>query len=662
MDKLREIIQSGEELVAKTNELLAQDIENFENAGMFQYSPMLRDLKDIDEELKKYTDDRIAVGLIVPPAGVDANEYLQESREYLELRQYIMDDLREAVREKMVKYDMAFRNRKETHDLYNRMHTKINDDVIELNASLSKTTSKIKHCEQLLSKEMEGSVFYNYLKEEIDTLENDKKAILTKIDKKNKEIQENEAYRYQLINGFNTEEKLEETVEETKEEVVEQNVEETTNLEETANLVENQEEIELPENPELVGFDGDVEENTEEQDNVVENEEDFTDFDTTALEADLDDEAKEELPEETEEEVVEEEQREELPQEEEDETLIPIGELPEEEEETEELTEEPIEEELVDDNAPVAVVSHIPAKDSLLRKIGTIVTAVIAMLGSVAAIGNFGHHFYHHKDIEKTEMESESELKEEDKEQVKDQPEETKPEVETKPEAQDPNTTPENENNNNNNNNNSDNSNGNSGNDDNNSGNNNGNSGNDDNNSGNDDNNSGNDDNNSGNDDNNHDDDKEEDKEPEEENKDDNKEEDKEPEEENKDEEQVQVNEFPVEIGLGESVVNEETGMEITSDGSAYLEVDENVTITQENRDLIETDHDTSIVVEEDMQPDQEPVETTGQEQTYEEAVTEMTNEEISNLDAAIADWAAQFEMQLNGEVQTEESELTLRP
>ena len=102
--------------------------------------------------------------------------------------------------------------------------------------------------------------------------------------------------------------------------------------------------------------------------------------------------------------------------------------------------------------------------------------------------------------------------------------------------------------------------------------------------------------------------------------------------------------------------------MEITSDGSAYLEVDENVTITQENRDLIETDHDTSIVVEEDMQPDQEPVETTGQEQTYEEAVTEMTNEEISNLDAAIADWAAQFEMQLNGEVQTEESELTLRP
>ena len=74
------------------------------------------------------------------------------------------------------------------------------------------------------------------------------------------------------------------------------------------------------------------------------------------------------------------------------------------------------------------------------------------------------------------------------------------------------------------------------------------------------------------------------------------------------------------------------------------------------------TDHDTSIVTEEDTVPDQIPVETTGEEKTYEEAVTEMTNEEISNLDAAIADWAAQFEMQLNGEAPTEESELTLRP
>lgn len=134
MNKLKEIIQNGEELIERTKALLAQDIENFENAGMFQYSPVIKDLKEIDKELLNYTDDRVAVGLIVPPADVDANEYLQESRKYLELREYIIDELRENVREKMVKYDMAFRNRKETHDLYNRMHTKINDDVIELNA------------------------------------------------------------------------------------------------------------------------------------------------------------------------------------------------------------------------------------------------------------------------------------------------------------------------------------------------------------------------------------------------------------------------------------------------------------------------------------------------------------------------------------------------
>ena len=62
------------------------------------------------------------------------------------------------------------------------------------------------------------------------------------------------------------------------------------------------------------------------------------------------------------------------------------------------------------------------------------------------------------------------------------------------------------------------------------------------------------------------------------------------------------------------------------------------------------------------MVPDTIPVETTGEEQTYEEAVTEMTDEEIENLDAAIADWAAQFEQQLNGEVPTEDAGLTLRP
>ena len=96
--------------------------------------------------------------------------------------------------------------------------------------------------------------------------------------------------------------------------------------------------------------------------------------------------------------------------------------------------------------------------------------------------------------------------------------------------------------------------------------------------------------------------------------------------------------------------------MEVTHTGDSYLHQGD-VTTEQEDRDLIETDHNTNIVVEDDLIPDQQLPDLTGDEQTYEEAVENMTEEEVADLDAAIAEWAASFDAsQLDG------NNLTLTP
>ena len=96
--------------------------------------------------------------------------------------------------------------------------------------------------------------------------------------------------------------------------------------------------------------------------------------------------------------------------------------------------------------------------------------------------------------------------------------------------------------------------------------------------------------------------------------------------------------------------------MEVTHTGDSYLHQGD-VTTEQEDRDLIETDHNTNIVVEDDLIPDQQLPDLTGDEQTYEEAVENMTEEEVADLDAAIAEWAASFDAsQLDG------NSLTLTP
>ena len=106
---------------------------------------------------------------------------------------------------------------------------------------------------------------------------------------------------------------------------------------------------------------------------------------------------------------------------------------------------------------------------------------------------------------------------------------------------------------------------------------------------------------------------------------------------------------LPAELEENESIVDRETGMEVTHTGDSYLHQGD-VTTEQEDRDLIETDHNTNIVVEDDLIPDQQLPDLTGDEQTYEEAVENMTEEEVADLDAAIAEWAASFDAsQLDG-------------
>ena len=658
MDKLMEIIQNGEKLIERTHELLANEIDDLDSAGIVQLATAVSDLKAIHAESLSFTDDTVASGLVVPPADVNPNEYLEAVERYLGMRRYIMGELRDRVYEKTAKYDIAFRNKQDKYKMYNTVNTMINSDVTKFNADLSRINSKVNEYTRMLGVAEAGSALHDFLTSELEGLERDKQSILDRIEEKNKKLEQNIKAQSQLINGFYSREEEKEQEQEHVEEHEEEIVENQENTE------DNEYDVEIPQNPELIGDDEDVEENDEQmEDGIVDGEEFIPVFPGGEV---LEDEENPELPEEVDE--LGEEENPELPEEVDELEEEENPELPEEvdelgEEENPELPEEPEDEEEEDDelgvvpaggndDEEVEVVKHTDAKPTLLRKIGAIIAGAIVLLGNLAAIGTHLNLFARNNKNNEPSMEQESQLDEEDKEEV---PEQTEPEDDTQPEEdkeeekeeekEDPNNTPGNNDNNNNGNNDND-----------------------------------NEEDKTPEEDKNPEEDKqpEEDKNPEEDKQpeeDKNPEEDKDPEEDKNPEEDKQpeedkepeqteptVSQYPVEIGKGETLYDESTGMEITHDGSAYQNIEEGVTITQEDRDLIETDHDTSIVVEEDMVPDTIPVETTGEEQTYEEAVTEMTDEEIENLDAAIADWAAQFEQQLNGEVPTEDAGLTLRP
>ncbi len=99
-------------------------------------------------------------------------------------------------------------------------------------------------------------------------------------------------------------------------------------------------------------------------------------------------------------------------------------------------------------------------------------------------------------------------------------------------------------------------------------------------------------------------------------------------------------------LNPGESVYDSKTGVEVGYTGNAVQETN-NGYVQQEDRELEQTNNNTVVVKQEDLQPD--PVKTelprTGQEVTEDEARQDMTQGEQSNLDEAIGDidWEAFF-------------------
>ena len=266
-------------------------------------------------------------------------------------------------------------------------------------------------------------------------------------------------------------------------------------------------------------------------------------------------------------------------------TPLPLPPEPELEAENDEEDKEKV--------APVLVNETAQPKPTLLQKIGNIIKKGILYLGGLSAIILTADHFINHHDIAEIEEQEDEDLdqdesqdlnqsQDQDQSQIQDQ--ENNPSLTPGGNNNTPTTNPSNPGGDNNNN---------------------------------------SSDNNSGNDD--------------------------------KEEQEDQIfndnTTFPIELGSGEVAYNSETGVEVTKDGSAYLHNEDGSTTNQEDRDLDVTDHDTSVVVEEDLYPDINPpvnspsldeqiaaVPETGQEQTYQEAVTNdnLTQGEQDNLDSAL--------------------------
>jgi len=96
-----------------------------------------------------------------------------------------------------------------------------------------------------------------------------------------------------------------------------------------------------------------------------------------------------------------------------------------------------------------------------------------------------------------------------------------------------------------------------------------------------------------------------------------------------------------IEIKTGEAVYDTATGIEVTRDGSAYSH-EGNTTTQVESRDLEQTNNNTAIVTQQDLQQPNEfavtSLERTGEEVPEEVARATMTEQEQANLDTAVDD------------------------
>ena len=81
MNRFDEMIQKGEDLIARTNALLEQDID-LENAGSVDIATYLTDLKAIHAESLEFTNPDVAESLEQYRAGMTNEEYMEHLTQY----------------------------------------------------------------------------------------------------------------------------------------------------------------------------------------------------------------------------------------------------------------------------------------------------------------------------------------------------------------------------------------------------------------------------------------------------------------------------------------------------------------------------------------------------------------------------------------------------
>lgn len=567
MNKFEEMIQKGNDLIARTKELLENEID-LTNAGSVDIATYLTDLKAIHAESLEFTNPDIAESLEQYRNGMDNYEYMEYLTQFTAVRAQIMGELRDRVYDRTTKVDVAFNSKIAANNALHREMKAIEADIEAINKDIAQLDKTI------------GILNNSGNEAAVDSLETAKEGMLARIAEKEARIAAIKKEQEVILHGGVLEEELEEELEEDLEQEAEVTADDIEHDEE---LGDDLGEVENPPLPE------------EDSDDVEEEEEEITDDQGNGLRPlfpELEDgEDGTPAEEEDEEELVAP-----LPVEEDEEELEPLPEeeeedIEEEVEDEEEITDVPEEE----DEEEIEVIHHTDAKPTLLRKIGNVVYAVITFLGGCAMLVGVGDHFINHHDVQPAE-EEESQLEEDDLEDNPAEEDQEDEDITQTPDDQTPgdqtpgDQTPD--------------------------------------------------------DQTPSQDDQQQDQE---DDKDDEKEEDK-TEDENKDQEdeedkdqESELGELPAELAPGEYIVDRETGLEVTSTGDAYVHVGD-ITLNDGERDLTATDNGNVIVGAEDMTTDQKLPELTGNEVTYEEVTEDMTAQEISDLDAALAEWAAQFD------------------
>ena len=559
MNKFAEMIQKGEELIAKTNEILNNELD-LDVAGTVSIATYLTDLKDIHKESLEFTNPDIVANFEQYRENLSNEEYMNYLTRFLMVRNIIEGDLRDRLYDKTAKYDIALNNNLERYKQYNKEIDRLNNDIAAIRGDIASIDTAL-------------AVLRNNNVTDNFALMNFRQSLVERIANKEAEIETIKEEQKRLLYGGSSHNvapvitQENNLTEDAPENVVGDVPAENINPEVV--LPEN----EQPENTEIPGAENDVPVG-DGTDVVNENENDenlIPVFPVLPGE-----EEQPELPGENVDETLPE-----LSEEVEDEEVLP--ELPEEVGDEEEQTDTPVLP-VQDDDEEVEVVQHTDAKPTLLRKIGTIIGAVIAMLGSLSIMALTVDHFQnHHNDEPALEQDTKNDDNVEEDDILDDTtPENTVPEdivpEDTTPENTVPeDTTPENT--------------------------------------------------------------VPEDTTPENTTPENTTPQNTTP--ENK------VEPLPAQLEVGEVIYDTETGVEVTHDGTTYLNSSEGVADVIDNQDLVKTDSGASIVTQDNIQYDLNPATTvtqTGNEQTYEEAIKDMSAEEISELDAAIAQFASEFD------------------